>query len=453
MTIVDHRVLVNAPPDIIWELLGDLSATPKWHINCTQASILTTQQEGVGVRCRLNMENGPDIVQEILSWYRNLGYEYTVVDGPYKSSRGRMRLQAIPEGTIVQWTLEYELAGFAASMRDLTTKRRVNTEIEASLKRLKKLVESAGIRMDSDTRERVSMRPAPTAKERAVMAENIARTQPAMPPVNDAHSPENAPDNTGIPAIIDEGDLPSIPEPLVIDEGDLPPAPGEKLTAINEPPLDDEDTRPNHTVDEDDITLVRRPEPDETLVSVPVKPEADTAALPLEDIAEPVDTTPVEGAAADMAETETLPESQAPIELAETLLATPAVKIPAEPLAEMNTDSSEATSVESTVETPGETDIAQDEPVVEPEPQVEPTKSVFEEKLSPMGPSIWEVFGMAAPSAEDGAESAPASTVAEASTAPEEPQTTPRLQPRRRTGKHPGLSQFLQRRARTRDSL
>lgn len=450
MTIVDHRVLVNAPPDIVWELLGDLTATPKWHINCSHASILTTQQEGVGVRCRLNMETGPDLVQEILSWYNNLGYEYTVVDGPYRASRGRVRLQAIPEGTVVQWTLEYELAGFAAGMRNLSTRRRVDNEIEGSLKRLKKLVESAGIRMDSDTRDRVSMRPAPTAKERAVMAENIARTQPAMPPVADKPAASDPTVVRGTPPVIDEGDLPPVPQPLVIDEGDLPPAPDDTVTdaepiTISEPALDDEDTRPNPVRVDDDVTLPNRPAPTPDKDTLPVEPAAETVTIPAEVPTAPAEQAPVVEepvTATPLSEQATLPDPQevvdAPVTVASTPPVAPPTEAPPEPAPPPQRDAEEETA--DTAHAP---DSAPDTPA-------EPAKSIFEESLDPVGPSIWDVFGMSAPSAEDAAQSVPPENPAAPAPTPEKVATARPLQPRQRTGSHPGLSQTLQRRARTR---
>ena len=61
MTLIDHRVLVHATPETIWTLLGDLAALPKWHVNCAQASILTTHQSGAGTRRRCTMKKGPKI--------------------------------------------------------------------------------------------------------------------------------------------------------------------------------------------------------------------------------------------------------------------------------------------------------------------------------------------------------------------------------------------------------
>ncbi|MBN2471155.1 MAG: SRPBCC family protein [Anaerolineae bacterium] len=390
MTLIDDRVLVSAPPEIVWELLSSLSSIPKWHVNCTQSSILTTQQEGAGVRCRLNMQAGPDIVLEILSWYSNLGYEYTVVDGPYRQSKGRIRLQAIPEGTTVQWTFEYEMGGFAASVRDMNTRRRLVNEVTASLKRLKKLVESTGIRMDDQTRERVSLRPAPTAKERAVLSENIARTLPAMKPVPGQPASET-PDSA--PLIIDEDDLPPVPEPLIIGEDDLPPVPGEleAMLAEAEPPLAKEDTRPNPAVTAD-APAADTAESDSPAQSVPapVVDEAPPAAAQPDEITplaeeeahepdEPVTQANAPTLPRRPAEAETLPDAFEPVsaEDAAPVTETDSAESPA-PAAE----EAETLQVAAAEATPA--------PLLREEPR-------------PVGPSIWEVFGMAPPSAEGAA--------------------------------------------------
>ncbi len=453
MTLIDYRVLVSAPPEIVWELLSHLPSIPKWHVNCTQASILTTQQEGAGVRCRLNMQAGPDIVLDILSWYSNLGYEYTVVDGPYRVSKGRIRLQAIPEGTTVQWTFEYELGGFAASMRDMSTRRRLTNEVEASLKRLKKLVESTGIRMDDQTRERVSLRPAPTAKERAVLSENIARTQPTMKPVPGQPTSSTPSDSL----IIDEGDLPPVPEPLVIGDDDLPPAPGEleAMLAEAEPPLEDGDTRPNPAVGEE------APAPDaaELAPDEPTREAEASSAAPAED-----DTLPRKPS-----EAETLPDAFEPVPAddehpaddkhpAEAVQAAePAEPAPAPP----GVDESAAAGDEPAAEQ------AAREPVVE-EPTLPPPPA--EPLVKDIGPSIWEVFGMAPPSAEEsGVDELPAPAedtlpaeeepLAEAATpTPDAPeldaaQAGPEssiLRPRLRQASHPGYRHATRRRTRHR---
>ncbi|GAB4570540.1 MAG: hypothetical protein Kow0077_04870 [Anaerolineae bacterium] len=461
MTIIDHRVLVNASPEAIWALLGDLNATYRWYVNCTKSSILTTQQEGPGTRYRLEFSSGPDLVQEIRSWHRNLGFEYTVVDGPFDQNRGRIRLQAIPEGTIVHWTLEYELKGLGAAVRNVALRRRLDTEIEKSLKRLKKMIEASGARMDESTRERVSLRPAPSAEERASIAENAARTQQAMPRVEEAQPP-TPPEPQ--PVIIDEGDIPPVPDgqPLVIDEGDLPPLP------ITEPALDPEDTRPNPAATGDETLPARPAELADTLPDE----ESTASAAPDEEALLP------ESAAAEPDEIETIPEPLPPVDLeatqpadSEMLSASetiPAVVPVAEDLqvenepdlaAEPEAEPQASTTPEgaeniSPAEPPPEP--ATQEPVA-PEPSVPPAParhgSILEAEVQPIGPSIWEVFGMKPPSADESEEAAASQAVEAPASGTDETPPQPAINTnlaadfgahfRRihavRRGRHPGL--------------
>lgn len=261
MTIIDHRVLVSASPENIWQVLGDLSALPSWHIHCTATNILTTQVKGIGARRRNTMQHGPTEVEEILSWYDNLGYEYTIVDGPrYRSNRGRIRLQAIPEGTVVQWTFEYELGGLLAGLRNrMMVRRRLDQTIADSLRQLKKLVEASGGRMDTATIKRVALQPKPSVAERAKLAEQetamrqAAKAEtlinmPPLPPetvIGAEETPSEAPVTTA-----EENDVVSEEPTTPVDEVLLEPASAEPATAtaqlaIDDPLVGGEDTRPH----------------------------------------------------------------------------------------------------------------------------------------------------------------------------------------------------------------
>ncbi|NPV68540.1 MAG: hypothetical protein HPY64_15465 [Anaerolineae bacterium] len=388
MTLIDHRILIVAPPEAIWELVGNLSAMPRWHVNCSQASVLNTRQSGPGTRCRLSITNGPDIVFEIVSWVENFGYEYRVVDGPYRTSLGRIRLRVLPQGTAVHWTFEYELGGLAAGVRDaLFTRQRLSDEIEQSLKRLKKVVEAAGISMSDELAERVAMRPAPTAEERAALAETVIRTQPSLKAAPAPQEPLPAP---AAPTVIDEGDLPPPPiptAPTVIDEGDLPPLP-----ILEEPPLDVEDTRPARA-----ITAPEFAAPADVLPTSPaaglaeaepvaaVEPRLTDEALPTPDSTAP-DTTP------DMVPTEPAVEIVSP--------SSPGVEAPPETIAETVPEMPAVSAPEP--EPPSTAPETTTTPAVEDRPSL-----LFGGEIKPLGPSIWDVFGIKPPSqaeAEAGAE-------------------------------------------------
>src|SRR5690606_14538533 len=112
MNVIDHAILISASPTFIWRFLGDVSQNPKWQEDCTNISFLTTQHEGKGARWRYSTTKGKDVVVEITAWYDTLGYEYMIVDGSsVGENKGRMRLQEIAEGTLVQWTFNYEVEG------------------------------------------------------------------------------------------------------------------------------------------------------------------------------------------------------------------------------------------------------------------------------------------------------------------------------------------------------
>jgi hypothetical protein len=138
MTIVDHRILIPRPPALIWELLSDLTRNPDWIVDCTRVTFVTPRHSGVGVRWRHTTERDKDVVLETTAWYDGLGYEYTFVDGaPYKESKGRLRLQETPEGTVVQWTFNYEAGGLLANVKNaVSDRRRIESQIIDSLKNL-----------------------------------------------------------------------------------------------------------------------------------------------------------------------------------------------------------------------------------------------------------------------------------------------------------------------------
>ncbi len=146
MTIIDHRILIPAAPDVVWDYISDITHNPDWQVDCHDVIFLTSRREGPGVRWRYAAPNGHEYVVAVTAWYNGLGYEYYFVDGvPYRENKGRIRLQEIPEGTIVQWTFTYELSGIFGGMRNaLGVSRQVDHTIAESLKTLWQKVKQSG---------------------------------------------------------------------------------------------------------------------------------------------------------------------------------------------------------------------------------------------------------------------------------------------------------------------
>jgi len=137
MNLIDHRILIPASPEHVWRFVGDLHRNVEWHVNAKGLSMLTsTQKPASGTRFRLAQQRGRDQVWEVTAWYDRFGYEYHIVEGsPFRQNKGLFRLQETPEGTVVQWTLNYTGGGLFGS----AGKAQEQIIIE-SLQRLYKLI-------------------------------------------------------------------------------------------------------------------------------------------------------------------------------------------------------------------------------------------------------------------------------------------------------------------------
>jgi len=183
MTILDHRILIPKSPEKIWEFLSDLSQISSWQVDCKSVSILTSKHTGAGVRWRQTANSGRSYVAEVTAWYDGLGYEYTLVDGaPFSENKGRIRLQEIAEGTVVQWTLTYETSGVLAGVRNtVSLKRQFESTMVDSLKNLWKVLQKA---MPEDRPREVKslMRDAPDYESRTQYRPRHSSAKPEEAP-------------------------------------------------------------------------------------------------------------------------------------------------------------------------------------------------------------------------------------------------------------------------------
>lgn len=225
MTTIDHRILIPAAPDVVWNYVSDITHNPDWQVDCTDVIFLTSRREGPGLRWRYAAPGGHEMVIAVTAWYNGLGYEYYFVDGtPFRENKGRIRLQEIPEGTIVQWTFTYELGGLLGGMRNsLGMRRQIDQTISDSLKTLwQKIKQSSG---SSRVLEPKSlMREAPDVEARSTY-------QPRHPSVVSMETPEDEKPLRLSPARL------KIEPPISDDDA-------QSFPVIEEPPVLEDDTRP-----------------------------------------------------------------------------------------------------------------------------------------------------------------------------------------------------------------
>lgn len=365
--VLDHRILIPRPPQTVWKYISDVSNNPNWQTDCEAISYLTSRRTGVGVRWRYQTTAGHDCVVETTAWYDGLGYEYSYIDGvPYEENRGRIRLQEIPEGTVVQWTFSYDTKGFISGVRNtLTLRRQTESIMIDSLRMLWKKLNQSGL--GEPIREAKSLiREAPDYEQRS-------RYKPRHPSKADLETPAAAPKSESL---------------------------------ISEPPLTDEDTRPS----------ARATVPAEQDVSKPGdKPDIPVAEMqPATPVVETVPQTelPIEAEHAPVlqaavSEPEVMPEGS-PVSQA-TDEGEPEKPLPAAPQMPAH---AEATTVHEQPSHEGEADRSAETvktPVVEAQLQDSagsPTPATSREPIPPeklaamdtREVSVFEIFGLPKPS-------------------------------------------------------
>jgi len=232
MTTIDQRILVPASQSVVWSYLSDLSRNPDWQQNCRAVSFLSSKRTGVGTRWRVTHADGHDGILEVISWYNGLGYEYGYVDGsPFKSANGRIRLQEIAEGTIVQWTFTFEVKGVLSGIRGAA--RQVENEMAASLKALYRQIKA--LPKGQAAPSLTLMQDAPDASGRS------------------SYQPRHASAYGEKRAYTPTQPFPAVSEPLLTLEPapaveDSPYAPVSDFAFDDEPPIEQFDTRPRPAI-------------------------------------------------------------------------------------------------------------------------------------------------------------------------------------------------------------
>ena len=343
MTTIDQRILIPAGPDAVWDVLKDINKNPHWQTDCQEVSFLSSKRDGPGLRWRYANAQGNEYVVEVSAWYDGLGYEYSYIDGaPFRESRGRIRLQEIPEGTIIQWSLNYEIGGVLSGVRDVNTRRQFEKTMVDSLKALYSYIKKSGTARD--------VQEAKSLLRDALDYEARSQYVPRHPSRYSEEKEETAGTEMG----------------------------------IIEPPLADDDTRPNPT-----LADVKPEGEEEIAIRQPVKMEP--TPLPPEPVPEAEETT------ADEAEPEL--EAEPAGQEAHARFKPPEPGETEQPAQESVV--SPAPEVDVQVETEQESITPEQQPTPAPEPaqRVDPYAPILDTShMDTKEISIWQVFGVERPS-------------------------------------------------------
>ncbi len=375
MTRIDQRILIPAAPQVVWEYIKQIDNLPDWQVNCETIAYLSQKQRGPGTRWRQRAPNRQEFVYEMTTWYDGLGFEYVFVDGSsFQEARGRIRLQEIAEGTIVQWTFEYELGGVLSGLRNtLSKQRRIESDMVDSLKELWKQSKRKG-------------------GLEGFQAKSLMQDGEQDPEKRSHYTPRH-----------DRTEKPEPEQPKQTAEVAAAPS-------IDEPPVSEDDTRPRpsvdpsvHMPDESDA-----PEEPKTVTATENVSEADDYArfapptnVPSDaepqDMPQPDATTPDEDVtlpAADLKASAASLEADSDVAAENTTQDAPQ---PRETLQSETPPPDEQDAPDAQAETP-----PTEEPTASSDGADEPTDA---EPLEPQVPpgtdtsdlSIWEIFGIPSP--------------------------------------------------------
>lgn len=316
MSLIDQRILVIAPSEAVWLYLTEPAHISKWNRGAKQLSLLTTRASGVGARRRCIDGRGRAVVEEMTAWLDNIGYEYTVVDGPYRAFKGRLRLQPVPEGTQVFWTIEYSLRGPLGGLRNaIGYQRGLRSQVADSLRALRRLIEASGIRLDPDKQARVAMKADPGIAVRAARMAEPTRSSLVSSPVQ-VISGDDLPDMPTLPPIAQPTAIPSFapvafnttaslttqPPSKLLTEETKPRPPVGLREQLSEPTFLRNSTAADQTLEAPTAEVYTSPTVPASLVAPPRPPDPPTqtvapavrqpdmpkdAALPIRDFDEP----------------------------------------------------------------------------------------------------------------------------------------------------------------------
>jgi carbon monoxide dehydrogenase subunit G len=137
-----RSVIISAPPNKVWEILGNPVSLPEWIPGIVKTTYLSKIHTGIGVVREITLDDGTIIEEHFVDWKENEYVSYIMVRGfPLRGYFAKMAMEPLGEGAVLfTWSTYYttqkmtdeEFEAFASNLR---------TFFEKSLVKLKLILE------------------------------------------------------------------------------------------------------------------------------------------------------------------------------------------------------------------------------------------------------------------------------------------------------------------------
>ncbi|HKB83142.1 MAG TPA: SRPBCC family protein [Burkholderiales bacterium] len=76
---IEHSIVINAPPEVVWDVVSDFNGLPRWLSTITASRIVLGKNREVGAIRELTRANGTKVQEKLIAyepWNMSLGYTY-----------------------------------------------------------------------------------------------------------------------------------------------------------------------------------------------------------------------------------------------------------------------------------------------------------------------------------------------------------------------------------------
>jgi len=147
---VEHSIVIDAPPEVVWAVVGDFAGLHKWYPPIPESRLVLGRNNEVGAIRELRRGNGTRVEEKLVDYDPyNRSFTYTYAEGEVLSSDyfATVTVKEAPGGkSQVEWKARFKRLAYwtdnpPPGQDDETVRKALDTGYPLGLKSLKEIVE------------------------------------------------------------------------------------------------------------------------------------------------------------------------------------------------------------------------------------------------------------------------------------------------------------------------